>query len=277
MIKKISISMFFIYIISYFIINNNGFYFSINHFLNMISATWSFIFSNPINIHEFYLEEEEIFFLKINFWYNLSFLIIFIFLFFLQKYFKEDEEYSYNFIIRILKKITFIIASFFMSIIFLLSLISYDRYNKEIEYNKIKEKIFIEETNDYFILENKLILKKDLNLIRKEKELTFNRNEIKIKITKTKLKNENEYIDILKNKYKYKINIKKQQKTKFKKIKSFVVEYFINKDYNRDYLIWIDNEIFVITFINFKEKNEDNIKEFNNFLSNSVFIKEENK
>lgn len=94
---------------------------------------------------------------------------------------------------------------------------------------------------------------------------------------KTNLKDENEYIKRLKNKYKYKINIKKQQKTKFKKIKSFVVEYFINKDYNRDYLIWIDNEIFVITFINLKEKNEDNIKEFNNFLSNSVFIKEEIK
>jgi hypothetical protein len=63
--------------------------------------------------------------------------------------------------------------------------------------------------------------------------------------------------------------------TKFKNKTSLAVEYFTNKDYNRDYVLRSNEGYFIIHFKSFNNKDMKEIDDYKKILISSVYFKED--
>lgn len=275
MIYGIGVFLVFFYTFLYLLLDSETYFFGLNYIAEFLTSIILFIFDKPFNLPYFDLNIEEIEKLKIGMYINIVFFVVFILISLTTRFHNLNMTSKETKTKRFFGWIIFMISmmTLFSSINNYSEILRQENYYKHIESMSIKN-------NGYVLtLNNQLKIKTDSGIYEdiKNKKLIIEKEGFKIEIKALKIANFKEYNKILISRYSYNLKIKKEKLTKFKQKESFVVEYLINKDYNRDYIIRGDEVFFVISFKSIGKKDKKSLNKFRNFLISSIYLNGRNK
>lgn len=251
--------------------------FGLNYIMEFIFIVLQYTLDKAVSIPYYDYNLEELSSLKNGYVIHFIFFVLFFLsALFLRMANRTDEGNDFK-IKRTLGLFIFVISS--MSLF--ASANNYSEYNRQLTLSQSIDQIEVAEIDTDYIINDKIVLNdifnNGLNYNKKNNQVERIDTDSIIEIKKINVKEIIEYQDLIKKRYSYNLRELKSVESKFKNHKAQVVEYFTNKDYNRDYVIRIDEDVFVIHFKSIGSKDKIQINAYKNFLVYSVHFKEDKK
>lgn len=272
MIIIISVAILLIYITALLLLKGGVLFFGVDYIFTFISILMSYASEQPFSIPYYDFTITEVQSLKTGSYIQLLFFILFTFFGFALKIADSKTEKSE---LKIKRTLSWFL--FFTSLIPLFGCLNNyseaERQEKLLShFNDLKNN----EKNENMLLNDSIILNSELTSYEQEnKRIVVYQGNYIFQIKDLKIKEKEEYVTLLKERFSYNLNIKQSKETLFKKNSALVIEYYLNKDYNRDYVVRVDQKFFVLSLRTPFDEKELALKEFKNFLIYSVYLYKE--
>lgn len=260
----------FIYIFLVFLLGQDTYFFGLDYMIKFVSLILLYFLDQPVSFPSYDFNLNELKNLKRGMHINIFLFISFFILALSSRLYEENQEPK-----KIRSKRFFGWFLFLFSILTLFT--SLNNYSESLRQEKILStyKEIIVTDNGYSIdLNNELKIKKDSGIFedKKNQKLTIEKENYKIEINVINIKKLEDYKNILKSRYSYNLKIINNKKTKYKKKEAIAIEYLINKDYNRDYIIRGNKDFIVISLKTKADKSKKILNEFKKILVSSIYL-----
>lgn len=268
----ISAVFIFIYLIMLFFLKGSLIFFGVDYIFVFLSIIMSYASDQQFLIPYYDFTIQELKFLKYGSYIQTLFFIIFTVLGLVLKIAPSDIDEKELKTKRILSWFLFGISL----IPLFAALNNYSEVQRQEKLSSHYKEVIFTDNSEYTTMNDILMLKVDVGDYEKEnRRFIMSKGDTVLKIQELNIAKESDFISILKNRYSYNLKLKQSKETIFKKNKALVVEYYLNNDYNRDYIVRVDQRFFVLSLRTTQLEKEFAIKEFKEFLTYSVYLYKE--
>lgn len=272
MVVIISVVFLLIYITTLLLLKGGVIFFGVDYIFTFFSLLMSYAVKQPYLIPYYDFTVLELSSLKTGVYIQSVFFLIFTILGFALKIAEPDIS---NKELKIKRTLSWIVFAISMLPLFgaLNNYSEIERQNKLMTYYG---DVTFTESDTNIIFNNSLLLNIEQAFYEKEnKRVIVSKGDYSFELKELIIDKKEQYIDILKKRFSYNLNIKQFKETLFKKNSALVIEYYLNKDYNRDYVVRVDQRFFVLSLRATQETKELALKEFKDFLIYSVYLYKE--
>lgn len=270
-----SLAVFILYAIALTLLKTDQLMFGFKYMIEFVFIVLQFALDKPISIPYYEYTLSEVNNLKTGYIFHFTFFVLF---FLVALYFRVYNPENVEKEVK-MKKLLGIIVFIVSATSLFAGANNHSEYQRQLKLMSAFSEMSVEEDAEALIINNKITLSNihsnGATFDPENRRVVLSTDKYNIDIIK--LSNDVDYPKLIKKRYSYNLRDLLVKETKFKNTPTHVVEYFTNTDYNRDYVLRIDKDFFVIRFKSFNSKNIDAIESYKNILIYSVHLKEEEK
>lgn len=268
----VSLGVVIVYSISLLILKTDQLMFGYNYMIEFVFVILQFALDKPITFPYYEYSLVEIENLRSGYIFHFFFFVLFVCVSVFFRIFNPEDSEKEMKMKKMLGSVVFVFALISM----FAGANNYSEYNRQLKLFSSSIQLEVEDLEESLVIDNVLVVNNVYQhgaVFDKENKRVLVNSE-KYKIELIKLNKNSDYGQLVKKRYSYNLRSFKEKETNFKNRQTTVVEYFTNEDYNRDYVIRVNEDIFVLRFQSYEGKSQEAIDLYKNFLIYSINLKE---